>query len=193
MRPAGGALVFVALALALTALPARALQLEVGIGGAGAVGGTVDAGGATITAAVLWPVEGLPLRFGVMGHGADLGTRVGTLYDVHDRTFLGDVATLHRQAWGASWRMDAAIPIWHGLHPVAGGTWGYYRIADDVRGHSVHSAGATGFGLSLGIERPVGTAHAAGLVVRYHRMFNDVAGRYVAGAFTWRWSGRAAP
>jgi hypothetical protein len=48
---------------------------------------------------------------------------------------------------------------------------------------------STGFSLAAGVQRRVAGGNSFGAVVRYHRLFNDVTGRYVSGAVEWGWRG----
>ena len=188
----GAGLLLLLLPLAV-APPAAASPALVGaVGGTAAITGGFDQGGASIAVAVLWPVEGLPLRFGVMGHGDDLGTRLAAIRDRHDGSPRGTVATGHRAVWGASWRLDAGLPVRAGLEPGVSASWGYYWVADDAQGGDVAAASSAGFSLAVDLARQLGPSHAAGIVVRYHRLFNDLAGRYITGAVEWRWGGPAA-
>jgi len=189
----------VLLAALLAAVPpagaAAAPVFEVAVGGTAAILGDYDQGGVALGGAVLWPLEAAPVRFGVMAHADDLGARIVPIADANDGTPLGRIEAGHRATWGAAWRLDALlpavpdrVPLIGGWRPEAGGTWGYYRVADDVRGSPTRSLGTTGFGLGAGIGRPLGRV-AFAFVVRYHRLFNDVTGRYVTGAVAWRWGG----
>jgi len=65
------------------------------------------------------------------------------------------------------------------------GSWGYYRVTDDMRGHVERRIASTAFSLGAGIRRSVGERHAVGTSIRYHRLFNDRIGRYVGWAVDW--------
>ena len=104
------------------------------LGGTFAVLGLPSGGGSSASLAAMWPVT-RRLAFGVMVHGDDAGSKVDSLRDEQGRGLVyGKVEQLHRAAWGASWRLDAAASPWRGITPYASATWGYYRIADDERG-----------------------------------------------------------
>ena len=185
------------LAAVLAAAPAGNLlaapAFEAAVGGTTAILGGYDRGRASLSGSVLWPLEGVPARFGVMAHADDMGALVVPLVDANDGSSLGRIEAGHRATWGASWRLDAVlppvprwIPVLRGWLPEAGATWGYYRVADDVRGRATRSLGTTGFSLGAGVGRPLGAISAVA-VVRYHRLFNDVTGRYVTAAVACRW------
>lgn len=197
-RPARGVfrlLAGTALACAVGASAERACaspELSLSAGSTLAVVGEPDEGGASIAAGVLWPVEapgpfGDRMRFGVHLFAEDLGARLTRLLDPNDQTDLGLAEDLHRDAFGAAWRMDTVFDGPGAWLPYASGTWGFYWVQDDVRGDAVGAVGSTGFSLGLGLMRPIAGASTLGLGVRYHRLFNDVAGRYVALSAEWRW------
>jgi len=194
-RPArrAGASVF---ALALILVPAVASawpqpDIAASVGNTVAVLGTPNDGGMSIELAALWKIwdGGGRVRFGGMALADDLGARIGRLRDPNDATIdLGAVELDHRDVMGAAWRLDAVFGGPRSWQPFASGTWGYYRLADDHRGQDRETLGSTGFSLGGGILRPLGTRYALGVGVRYHRLFNDVAGRYVNVGAEWRWS-----
>jgi hypothetical protein len=163
----------------------------------GAITGDIAEGGASVAGAVLWPVPEvwkLPkvsARFGIMAHADDMGSEVTEIYDGNDGSPLGLTETAHRATWGASWRLDVLLAEWGSWTPEASGSWGYYRVSDDVRGDNTSALGSAGFSLGMGIGRPLG-AFSAAAVVRYHRLFNDRTGRYVTGGLAFRW-GRSGP
>lgn len=149
-------------------------------GGTFAVLGTPDAGGASVSLAAMWPVSER-LSFGVMLHGDDAGTVVDSLRDASGAGLpYGKIEQAHRAAWGASWRLDATAPPRFGLTPVASATWGVYRIADDARGDELGHVGSTGWSLAGGLRHEFGPHLGLGAYVRYHRLFNDVEGRFMS-------------
>jgi hypothetical protein len=163
-------------------------ELAGSLGGTFMVLGLPNEGGSSASLAVLWPVAP-HFSFGVAMHGDDAGSVVDSLRDGNGHGLAyGKVEQLHRTAWGASWRMDAVASPWHGLLPFASGTWGYYRIADDLRGDARGHLGTTGFSLAAGVRQGVGRHLAVGASIRYHRLFNDVEGRFVSAGLdgTWR-------
>jgi hypothetical protein len=194
----GAAITIILAALLGFAGAAQAAPLfEGGFGVTGAITGDVAEGGASVSGAVLWPVPEVwtgtkvSARFGIMAHADDMGSEVTELHDPNDGSSLGTAETAHRSTWGVSWRLDAMLPALGSWVPEASGSWGYYRVSDDVRGTNVGSLGSAGFSLGAGIGRPLG-AFSAAAVVRYHRLFNDRTGRYVTGGVAIRWgrSGR---
>jgi len=158
------------------------------VGGTFAVLGEPSDGGSSVSLSAMWPVT-RALSFGVMAHGDDAGSLVDSLRDAQGHGLpAGKIDQLHRAAWGASWRLDAAAPPWHGVSPYASGTWGYYKISDDQRGTSRGSIGSAGFSLGAGARRALARGFVLGAYVRYHRLFNDREGRFVSAGLegTWR-------
>ncbi|HYM81103.1 MAG TPA: hypothetical protein VEY91_06795 [Candidatus Limnocylindria bacterium] len=184
----------IALGLALSALePAVASgfpapELVGDFGRTLGVLGAPDEGGFSLALAALWPAHSRA-RFGVMAFADDLGSRIGRLEDPNDGTDLGAVETIHRWTYGGGWRIDVGFPGRWGWDPFASGTWGAYRLEDDHRGEVSRALSSIGFSLGAGVVRPVSGRAALGVGVRYHRVFNDVAGRYLSVAAQWRWGG----
>ena len=157
------------------------------LGGTFAVLGTPSGGGSSVSLALLWPVQ-RGVRFGVMVHGDDAGSTVDSLRDVHGVGLpYGKIEQFHRAAWGASWRLDLEARSWLGFVPYASGTWGYYRIADDVRGDERDHAGSAGFSLAAGARHALGRHFTMGAYARYHRLFNDLEPRFVSAGFEGSW------
>ena len=162
-------------------------ELSGSLGGSFAVLGLPSGGGTSASLALMWPVAPR-LSFGVMLHGDDAGSTVDSLRDEQGRGLAaGKIEQVHRAAWGASWRLDAAAPAWFGAIPYASATWGYYRVTDDLRGDELRSDGSTGFSLGGGVRRPLGNHVALGAVVRYHRLFNDHEGRFMSAGLECAW------
>jgi hypothetical protein len=183
----GIALAVVLLAPGVTRAGAWGPELSGSAGSSFAVLGTPQGGGASLSLSAMWPV--VPrLSFGVMFHGDDAGSTVDSLRDAQGRgRAYGKIEQVHRAAWGASWRLDAAAPARLGVTPFASATWGYYRVTDDLRGDPVGSIGSTGFSLAAGARRPLGGHFALGAVVRYHRLFNDREGRFMSAGLECAW------
>ena len=155
-------------------------ELSGTLGKSFAVLGEPSGGGSSASLAAMWPVASR-LSFGVMLHGDDAGSTVDSLRDEQGQGLpYGKIEQVHRAAWGASWRLDAAAPARFGVIPFASATWGYYRIVDDLRGDVISSVGSTGFSLAAGARWPIGPHFALGAVVRYHRLFNDLEGRFMS-------------
>jgi hypothetical protein len=180
-----------ALALAgLLAVPgvARSMPSVVAdVGGTFGILGNVGDGGFSFSLSTLWPI-GERYAFGIVGFADDLGSEIGPLLDPNDGTELGTVELAHRSVLGGAWRADAGLPGRWGWDPYASGTFGVYRVADDHRGERTNAVGSVGFSLAGGVTRPLGRG-SLGAVVRYHRLFNDVVGRYWSAAAEWRWNG----
>lgn len=155
-----------------------------------AVSGTPNEGGVALALAALWPVGGpggAPVRLGVALFADDMGDEIGQLRDPHDGTPLGAAALFHRQALGWAWRLDAAPRPWGRWQPYASGSWGYYRITDDVRGARTAEAGTTGFSVGGGLHFAAGKNLRVGAAARYHRLFEDRIGRYMDAGLDLAW------
>jgi hypothetical protein len=162
-------------------------DVSASLGGTFAVLGVPSGGGSSASLSAMWPVT-RRLSFGVTVHGDDAGSTVDSLRDAQGHGLsYGKVEQLHRAAWGASWRLDAAAAPWAGVTPYASATWGYYRVADDERGAPVSHVGSTGFSLGAGVRQPLGHHFALGAFVRYHRLFNDREGRFVSAGLDGTW------
>jgi hypothetical protein len=162
-------------------------ELTGSLGGSFAVLGLPSGGGTSASLAAMWPVAPR-LSFGVMLHGDDAGSIVDSLRDEQGHGLVyGRIEQIHRAAWGASWRLDAAAPARLGTTPFASATWGYYRVADDLRGDRLSSAGSTGFSLAAGARWPLSGHFDLGAVVRYHRLFNDREGRFMSAGLDCAW------
>lgn len=162
-------------------------QMSGSLGSSFAVLGLPSGGGTSVSLAALWPVAPR-LSFGVMLHGDDAGSTVDSLRDEQGHGLAaGKIEQVHRAAWGASWRLDAEAPARFGATPFASATWGYYRIADDLRGKKLSSVGSAGFSLAAGARWPIGRNIALGAVVRYHRLFNDREGRFMSAGLDCAW------
>jgi|GEM_PF-5820567 len=173
--------------LALAAAPAQAATaLRLATGGTLAALGGVNEGGAAVAFAALWPVEER-LETGLAFHADDLGSVEGRLRDPNDGADLGRAEVLHRAVWGVAWRLDARPWAGAAWEPWGGGTWGFQRVRDDVRGVTVGRVHSTGFTLAVGLRRALRGGGSAAGVVRYHRLFNDRAGRYVSAGLEWGW------
>jgi len=197
MRPLAGALAALGVALLVAAPAAASLRpdLTTEAGGTFGINAEPDGGGFSLALAATWPVEppfGLfgGLRFGLMGFSDDMGSEEIRLQDPNDPSIdLGPAEGAHRMTWGGAWRLDATLPAsWWGWTPAGNATWGVWRVQDDVRGEIQHAVTSTGFGLGLGVERPLTPRHTIGLGVRYQRLFNDTVGRYMSGGLSWRWN-----
>ena len=181
------ALVAVLLAPSVARAGAWRPELSGSLGGSFAVLGLPSGGGSSAALTAMWPVAPR-LSFGVMLHGDDAGSTVDSLRDEQGRGLAyGKIEQVHRAAWGASWRLDAAAPARFGATPFASATWGYYRVADDLRGDEISSVGSAGFSLAAGARRPLGRHIALGAVVRYHRLFNDREGRFMSAGLDCAW------
>jgi hypothetical protein len=181
------ALVAVLLAPGVAQARAWRPELRGSLGGTFAVLGQPSSGGTSASLAAMWPVA-RRISFGVMLHGDDAGSVVDSLRDAQGRGLsAGRIEQLHRAAWGASWRLDAAAPARFGVTPFASATWGYYRVADDLRGEKLSSVGSAGFSLAAGASRSLGSHLALGAVVRYHRLFNDREGRFMSAGLDCAW------
>jgi hypothetical protein len=161
------------------------------VGGTFANTGDVGDGGFSLSLAAMWSF-GDRYAFGIAGFADDMGAEIGPLLDPNDGTDLGSTELAHRSVIGGAWRADANLPGRWQLEPYVSGSWGVYRVADDHYGDRHSAVGSTGFSLGGGVTRPLGRG-SLGAVVRYHRLFNDVVGRYWSAAAEWRWNGSLRP
>jgi hypothetical protein len=162
-------------------------QLAGSLGGTFAITGTPGEGGASVSLSALWPVAPR-VRFGVMFHGDDAGSSIDSLRDGRGAGLsYGRLEQVHRAAWGASWRLDADAPAWRSLTPFASGTWGLYRVGDDLRGTKLTDLSSAGYSLGAGLRQSLGPHIALGAIVRYHRLFNDHEGRFMSAGVEGSW------
>jgi len=168
-------------------------KLLAGTGGTFAVLGHPDRGGFSASLAAMWPVD-LQLTdeervsFGLTAFADDLGAELGALRDPTDPTAdLGRIETAHRSTWGVAWRADVAVGRVGAWTPVASGTWGGYWITDDHRGKTTAATGSAGWSLAAGARRAILASGTLGAMLRYHRLFNDTAGRYMSAGLEWGW------
>lgn len=201
MRRALFALAAAASLAALVPAAARAAprfvmpDLVFAAGGTFAVTGEPGDGGASLSAAALWPVLDR-VRFGVQGFADDVGTDIVELHDPNDGTPIGTTADLHRWAWGAAWRAEADLWSRGRWSAGASGGLGWWRVEDDQRGESRAAGSAVGFRLGLEARRRLGLGRDLGLEVNYHRLSEGSSDtwqrvdRYASVALQLRWSGR---
>ncbi len=163
-------------------------ELAASLGDVFGVLGDPNEGGVATALALLWPLEREGLAFGLVAFADDLGAEFGPLRDPGDPTVVIGTAELgHRQSYGAAWRLDyRAAPV-RGWTRAASATWGFARIADDRSGLRLRAVGSTGFSLAAGIRRPLLKHAAAGPMIRYQRLFNDRAGRYLSAGVEMIW------
>lgn len=176
------------LALLLASGPAAAAPaLHATVGGTTAILGAVEAGGPALSVAALWPIGWLGLESGFAGHADDFGSISEDLADPATGQPAGRAEGLHRAAYAAAWRLDARP--WPGTawSPFASGSWGLYRLRDDRLGDTRREWSSTGFSLGAGVRRALRGRLTLGAEVRYHRLFNDRAGRYASAALEWGW------
>jgi hypothetical protein len=164
---------------------ARAAEWSIEAGTTWGVQGTPNDGGASASLSVLWPVHDR-LSFGVTGYADDLGAQIGQLKDPAGNP-IGAAEEEHRNVWGGGWRLDGFVGEKWGWLTTASTTWGYYRLQDDHRGQVTQALSSTGFSLGGAVQHRLGRRHSLGAVVRFHRMFNDVAGRYWNAGLAWSW------
>jgi hypothetical protein len=184
-----GALLVLAALAALAPAPAVAggrPQILGTLGQTFGVLGDVNDGGASLSLAAMWNVEDR-LDLGVMLTADDLGTNVVDLLDPNDGAYLGKTQGLHRAAYGGAWRLDAHLPAVGNWDPFASGTWGWSRLRDDANGNTKEQWGSTGFTLAAGMRHPIKSHATLGGVLRYHRLFNDTAGRFLSFGLEWSW------
>jgi len=142
-------------------------------------------GGVTLGLSLLWRLED-HFRVGMMGFVDGLGERTNRLIG-EGGADLGPVAGPYRAARGVGVRLEAHLPGRHALEPHLAATWGIYRVEDNLLGSRVGSDDAAGFGLGVGLLRPLNTHHAAGVAVRAQQLSRGHARPYLSAAFEWRW------
>jgi hypothetical protein len=155
-------------------------------------------GGLSIVMAPMWPISD-HARFGVSVFADDIGSELGQLYDPNNNISLGTAAFAHRWAWGGAWRGDVDVARAGSWTASASGTWGWWRIEDDLRGTNVASASAVGLGLGGEVRRPIAASQTLGIIVRWQRLFaqrNSSYRRvqhYASAALEWGWAGARRP
>ncbi len=155
-------------------------------------------GGASLTLSPMWPVSDR-VRFGVSLFADDIGSDLGDLFDPNDQSNLGTVSLGHRWTWGAAWRGDVDLARAGRWAASASGTWGWWRVEDDLRGTPVASASSVGAGIGMEVRRSVAPGQTLGLLVRGQRLFaqgNSSYRRvqhYATAALEWNWAGAAQP
>jgi len=173
-------------------------DIVIGAGGTFATSGTPQGGGASFSLSPLWAVNDR-MRFGVMVFADDIGTTIARLSDPNDGSDLGAVALDHRWTFGGAWRADADLVHRGRWTGAVTGSWGYWRIEDDVRGVTTAAASAVGVTLGANARHAMSSGQAIGFEVRYHKIFSDrgTAYRrvehYASAAIDWRWAGSSRP
>ena len=188
-RRTGRIVLGTALAVALAAPPASAAASISGtVGGTMAILGNVKEGGLALSGSVLWPLDyRWGLEAGVCGFADDFGSVLQDLRDPATNLPSGQAEDVHRAAYSGSFRLDARpwrARVWE---PFASGTWGLYRLRDDRLGDTRREWSSTGWSLGAGVRRALRGRATIGAEVRYHRLFNDDAGRYASAALEWGW------
>ena len=176
-------------ALALAApVPVRAATVVSGtIGGTAAILGGVKEGGLSLSLAVMWPLQFHGLETGFAGYADDFGSVLEDLTDPGTGAPAGQAEGLHRAAYAATYRLDAVLMPLGSWSPFASGTWGVYRLRDDRLGDTRREWSSTGWSLGAGLRHALRGRATIGGELRYHRLFNDHAGRYASAALEWGW------
>lgn len=165
------------------ALPSPDIGLA--LGHTFAILGEPNTGGFSARLSGVWPLE-TRFAFGGELSADDFGSQVGQIVDENGNE-RGSTQQAQRSTFGAAWRMDANLPRVRHATPYASGTWGVYRIADSRIGEPLGHVATTGFTLGGGLRWPVTSGHDVGIHVRYARLFNDVAGRFMSAGVDWTW------
>jgi hypothetical protein len=178
-------------ALALVAAPpasARTVRplLDAQLGATTGIAGGVNEGGLTLSLAGLWPVTS-GVRSGVELGADDFGAAMDRLRDPHDHTDLGAVASIHRQALSARWRLDGELPAWRRWTPVLSTAWGIYRVRDDHVGHVTNRVTTAGLSVGAGVHHPLGQALQFGFTGRWHRLLDQTTGRWLSVGLDLAW------
>ena len=182
------ALVVGAVAALAGPAPAAGLRPDVAIdaGRTLAVEGEPGGGEISLGLSLLWRLED-HFRFGVMTFADGLGQKRDRLIGAGG-VDLGPVAGVFRTAQGAAVRLEAHLPGRHALEPHLAATWGFIRVKDDIRGALFQSDDAAGFGLGVGVLRPLNPHHAVGVALRAQQLSRGGARRYLSAGLEWRWS-----
>jgi hypothetical protein len=162
-------------------------DLTVALGGTGAVSGTPNSGGFSGSVAGMWPVEER-FAFGISVFADDMGSELNELVEpgpppVSFGTFPG----AHRLLYGAGWRFDYEPDLKYRWRPFASATWDYVRIQDDTHGTVTNALSATRIGLGLGVHRNILKRSTVGVVVRFHRLSDDLVDQYASVTAEWGW------
>jgi len=192
MRTLKATVLIASLAAAFASPYARAAtrpEIVAEVGGTAVVEGDPGQGGASLAAAVLWPLE-KHFRLGLMGSVDDLGTREARLRGPSG-VDLGPIGAGHRAAQALGWRAEAHFLGSHGWRAFAASTWGLYRVVDDLNGDVQRRVVTGGGGLGFGVLRRLSGPHAAGIVARYQWLSRGAASRYLSAAAEWRWGSEA--
>ena len=142
-------------------------------------------GGVTFGLSLLWRLED-HFRVGVLGFVDGLGERTNRLV-TEGGADLGPVAGPYRAARGVGVRLEAHLPGTHRIEPHLAATWAFCRVEDNLRGNLLGSDDAAGFGLGVGLLRPLNPHHAAGVTVRAQQLSRGHARPYLSAALEWRW------
>ena len=113
---------------ALLAAPRAHAAAELGLtaGTTLGVNGEPGSGGASASAALLWPFENR-FAFGVMIYADDQGTGLTELFDPNTGQSLGTVGDLHRWTYGLGWRGEARLIDSKKWQVLWGADFGYPR------------------------------------------------------------------
>ncbi|MCC7215408.1 MAG: hypothetical protein IT517_01455 [Burkholderiales bacterium] len=187
-----------AFAVAITAAPAGAFgllpsDLLLGAGNSFATTGDPNGGGASLRAVPQWRVTD-KLKFGIEFFADDIGTEIVDVVDPADGISRGAVAQTHRWVYGGAWRADGELLSRGRWKSGVSGSWGYWRVEDDIRGRTQGAFSGIGFGASANIRRVVSRAQDLGMSVGYTRVFADRRAavqrvdRYAYAALEWRWA-----
>lgn len=184
---AAPAILLLALLAAAPDPAAAAPRIAGTIGATTAIVGSVEEGGSSFSVSALWPLDFHGLESGITGFADDFGSVLGALTDPGTGAPAGEAEQLHAAAYAVAWRLDArpfAGPRWESF---ASGTWGVYYLRDDQLGDTRRRVSSTGWSLGAGLRRGLRGRSTVGAELRYHRLFNDHAGRYVSAALEWGW------
>jgi hypothetical protein len=176
-------------ALALGAADAQAMrlpELSLAAGSTTLVNGDPGGGGLAASMSAMWAADS-PWTFGLTVFADDMGTDLAHYRDVHDGSDLGAYEAAHRFAYGAAWRVDAALPERGRWEPFASATWGAYRIQDDARGVQLAGFSSTGLSVGAGIRHPALATGAVGLTARWHRLQRGPSNGWLSTELDWQW------
>lgn len=178
-------------AIAFPGVPLPGLALSAGR--TFAVAGDPSDGGLSLAFTPTWAFHERA-RFGVMLFADDMGTQLVELKDPNDGTPLGTASDVHRMAWGAAWNAEYDALLRGPWIGSAAGSFGYWRIEDDLRGETQNAGSALGLGLGLSVRRDIGGSRELGLALRWQKLTeNDHVDwqrvdQYASAALELRWA-----
>jgi len=190
---AGGVLLMALFAVPLAAPSAQAAaELGLTAGTTLGVNGEPGSGGASASAALLWPFENR-FAFGVVMYADDQGSGLTELFDPNTGQSLGTVGDLHRWTYGIGWRGEARLTDSRKWQVLWGADFGYARQEADVRGEVVDATSDVVFATGPTLLWKMVGGQTLGLSGAWKHAFlsreenPDRTTTWASLALTWRW------